>query len=151
MNDRPLLICYDGSEGAGRAIDVAGTLFPGDGAVVLDVVGVTTEESLAATSWVVPDFEELNISEGQARARQGVARAQEAGLVAQPRTDFDLPTWDGVVQVADELDAKVIVLGSRGLNGAQELLRGSVSHEVAEHAGRPVLIVPPERRAQRGA
>jgi len=147
MNDRPILICYDGSEGAGRAIDVAGALFHGHSAVVLDVVGLTPEESVAAISWVVPDFEELNISEGQARTREGVDRAQEAGLIAEPRVDFDVPTWDGVVQAADELDAEVIVLGSRGLNGAQELLKGSVSHEVAEHAGRPVLIVPPEKRA----
>ena len=147
MNDRPLLICYDGSEGAGRAIDVAGTLFHGHSAVVLDIVGLTPEESLAAVSPVVPDFEELNIPEGQARARQGVVRAQEAGLVAEPRADFDVPTWDGVVRAADELDAELIVLGSRGLSGVQEFLKGSVSHEVAEHAGRPVLIVPPEKHA----
>jgi nucleotide-binding universal stress UspA family protein len=35
------------------------------------------------------------------------------------------------------------VLGSRGLKGIREQLAVSVSHEVAEHAGRPVLIVPP--------
>ena len=69
MNDRPLLICYDGSEGAGRAIDVAGTLFHGHSAVVLDIVGLTPEESLAAVSPVVPDFEELNIPEGGSRRR----------------------------------------------------------------------------------
>jgi nucleotide-binding universal stress UspA family protein len=34
-------------------------------------------------------------------------------------------------------------MGSRGLNGARELFEGSLSHQVAEHAGRPVLIVPP--------
>jgi nucleotide-binding universal stress UspA family protein len=39
----------------------------------------------------------------------------------------------------------VIVLGSRGLSGAREVLVGSVSHDVAEHSGRPVLIVPPAR------
>jgi nucleotide-binding universal stress UspA family protein len=37
----------------------------------------------------------------------------------------------------------VIVLGSRGLKGAREAFEGSVSHQVAEQAGRPVLIVPP--------
>ncbi len=39
----------------------------------------------------------------------------------------------------------MIVLGSRGLTGAREALKGSLSHEVAEHAGRPVLIVPPPK------
>jgi nucleotide-binding universal stress UspA family protein len=37
----------------------------------------------------------------------------------------------------------VIVVGSRGLTGLRELFEGSVSHDVAEHACRPVLIVPP--------
>ncbi len=53
-----------------------------------------------------------------------------------------------VVGVADEIDAAVIVLGSRGLTGVRELARGSVSHDVAGHAERPVLIVPPARHGE---
>jgi nucleotide-binding universal stress UspA family protein len=54
---------------------------------------------------------------------------------------------DRIVDVADEIDAAVIVLGSRGHGAGRELFEGSVSHQVAEHAGRPVLIVrPPARR-----
>ena len=45
--------------------------------------------------------------------------------------------------VADELDAAVIALGSRDLKGMKKILGGSVSQQVAEHAGRPVPIVPP--------
>jgi nucleotide-binding universal stress UspA family protein len=36
-----------------------------------------------------------------------------------------------------------IVICSRGLTGLPELARGSVSHHVATHARRPMLIVPP--------
>jgi nucleotide-binding universal stress UspA family protein len=71
----------------------------------------------------------------------------EAGLSAEPRADLATPTWGGIVEVADEIDAAVIVTGSRGLTGVRELFEGSVSHDVAEHASRPVLIVPPERRS----
>jgi nucleotide-binding universal stress UspA family protein len=42
----------------------------------------------------------------------------------------------------------VIVIGSRGLKGMREILEGSLSHAVAEHAGRPVLIVPPAHDEQ---
>jgi len=40
----------------------------------------------------------------------------------------------------------VIVIGSRGLSGLREMLEGSLSHQLAEHAGRPVLIVPPPHK-----
>jgi nucleotide-binding universal stress UspA family protein len=53
------------------------------------------------------------------------------------------PTWEAVVDVADEIDAAVIVTGSRGLRGGRELFEGSLSHEIVRYAGRPVLIVPP--------
>jgi nucleotide-binding universal stress UspA family protein len=65
------------------------------------------------------------------------------GFVAEARAGVAAPTWQGIVDTADEIDAAVIVLGSRGLKGAREAFEGSVSHQVAEEAGRPVLIVPP--------
>jgi nucleotide-binding universal stress UspA family protein len=33
-------------------------------------------------------------------------------------------------------------MGSRGLTGVKSLLLGSVSHEVVQHAGRTVVVVP---------
>ncbi len=146
MSDRPILICYDDSKGARHAIEAAAQLFPGRRAIVLDVAApLTVAESFAAVGGVVSDFEELNTEDALARARVGAEHAREAGFAAEARADVDAPTWDGVVAMADEIDAGLIVVGSRGLTGAQELLKGSFSHDVAEHAGRPVLIVPPPR------
>jgi nucleotide-binding universal stress UspA family protein len=34
------------------------------------------------------------------------------------------------------------VLGSRGITGVRSLVLGSVSHGVANHCRRPVLIIP---------
>ena len=42
--DAPILICYDDSVGARRAIEAAATLFPASRAVVLDVAPVLTSE-----------------------------------------------------------------------------------------------------------
>jgi nucleotide-binding universal stress UspA family protein len=150
MPETPILICYDGSEDAERGIDVAADLLGPRPAVVLDVgPPLTTAESLAAVSSVVPGtaFEDLNMDDARDRARAGAERARAAGFDAQARADLAAPTWEGVVEVADEIDAGVIVLGSRGLSGAREVLVGSLSHAVAEHAGRPVLIVPPPKAA----
>jgi nucleotide-binding universal stress UspA family protein len=146
LSDAKILICYDGSEDADRAIDAAAALLQQREAVVLDVgPTLTTAESFAALSSVVPGtaFDDLNTDDALTRARAGAAHAREAGFTAEPRATLDSPRWEGIVEVADEIDASVIVLGSRALMGARGLLEGSVSHEVTQHAGRPVLIVPP--------
>jgi nucleotide-binding universal stress UspA family protein len=150
MNDATILICYDGSESAQHAIGAAAELLGPRRAVVLAVgPPLTAAESLAAIAPVTPGaaFEELNEDDARQRAQVGAEQAQHAGFEAEARADLASPTWDGIVAVADEIDAAVIVLGSRGLKGARELFEGSVSHQVAEHAGRPVLIVPPDRRS----
>ena len=51
--------------------------------------------------------------------------------------------------VADEELADLIVVGRRGRGGAAELLLGSVSHELALHSRRPVLLIEPEPAAKR--
>jgi nucleotide-binding universal stress UspA family protein len=146
MNNTPILICYDGSPGSVRAIEAAATLLGPRRAVVLDVAPpITPAESLATMSPVVPGaaFEELNTADAARVAARGAELARASGFDAEARGGLGGPTWEGVVDVADELDAPVIVIGSRGLRGLREALDGSVSRDVAEHAGRPVLIVPP--------
>jgi nucleotide-binding universal stress UspA family protein len=144
MDAGPILICYDDSKGAKHAIEAAAALLPQRRAVVLDVAPpLTPAESYASIGGLVPDFAELNTQDALARAQTGAALARDAGFDAEARATVDAPTWDGVVELAEKIGAAAIVVGSRGLNGAQELLKGSFSHDVAEHAGRPVLIVPP--------
>jgi nucleotide-binding universal stress UspA family protein len=146
--DAPILICYDRSAHARRAIETAAELFPSSRAVVLDVAPVLTEEeSYFELSPFAPNFEELNREAALEQSSVGVQLAERAGIRAEGRADVSGRTWDGVVAVAEEIDAAVIVIGSRGLNGAKALLRHSLSHQVAQHAGRPVLIVPPHKAA----
>jgi nucleotide-binding universal stress UspA family protein len=146
MHDGPVLICYDGSRGSRRAITAAAELLVKRRAVVLDVGDMlTVAESYAALGPVMPNFEEANAEEARDRANVGAGRARGAGFDAEARSELAAPTWEGVVEVAAELDAAVIVVGSRGLSGVRELAEGSVSHQIAAHAGRPVLIVPPPR------
>jgi nucleotide-binding universal stress UspA family protein len=90
------------------------------------------------------------------------ARTEEARTAVQVETDkvlagLDGPRPDSVTVKAvhgfpvEELinagkDADMIVLGSRGAGGFNQLMMGSVSSQVAQHAHCPVLIVPPENR-----
>jgi nucleotide-binding universal stress UspA family protein len=49
-----------------------------------------------------------------------------------------------IVALAEELQADLIVMGSRGLGGVRRALMGSVSDSVVRHAHCPVLVVRPE-------
>jgi nucleotide-binding universal stress UspA family protein len=145
--DAPILICYDGSEDGRRAIAFAGLLLGRRRAVVLDVGPIET----VAGDYVAIDPDALRVDslvdqDALGRATAGAELARAAGFRAEARSDLDSTAWSGVVDVADELDAAAIVIGSRGLSGLKEIVAGSLSHQVAEHAGRPVLIVPPSHR-----
>jgi nucleotide-binding universal stress UspA family protein len=144
VTTEPILICYDGSDEAVSAIHAAAALLVGRKAVVVDIGPLLTpaESYLAIAPNVDPMLiEQRHLDDALERARAGADVAREAGFDAAPRADLTEPTWEGIVSAAEAIDAAVIVVGSRGLNGAQELLRGSVSHQLAEHAGRPVLVV----------
>src|SRR3712207_5403011 len=49
-----------------------------------------------------------------------------------------------IVQVAKDIGAGLIVIGSRGLGGVRRALMGSVSDSVVRHAHCPALVVRPE-------
>ncbi|MGA9876655.1 MAG: universal stress protein [Solirubrobacteraceae bacterium] len=143
-----LLVCYDGSEDAKRAIARAGELLSSKRALVLTVWQPAA--GLGSFAWTgviggVADFAELDRSAREVNnqiAQEGVGVAQEAGLQAEPLTEESAgPVWQTIVQVAEDHDAAVIVMGSRGLTGLRSGLMGSVSTAVVHHTHRPTLIV----------
>jgi nucleotide-binding universal stress UspA family protein len=149
MSDRAILICYDGSEEAKRAIDEGARILGPRHAVVTDVAPLVTQaESLALLAPSAParEFEELNQQGADTRAEEGAQHARAVGFTATARGVLGVPTWEAVLDVADEVDAEVILLGSRGIAGVRALLEQSVSHAVAQHSGRSLLIVPPSHR-----
>ena len=75
----------------------------------------------------------MNKAEALGCAAAGAARARRAPD-AEPRATIAPTTWHGIVDVADELDAALIVIGSRGPSGLREIARRNVSHHVATQA-----------------
>ncbi len=51
-----------------------------------------------------------------------------------------------ILEVADQLDAEMIILGSKGETGLRRLLVGSISEQVIRLSQRPVLIVKSPRK-----
>lgn len=72
---------------------------------------------------------------------EGVAGRLDAGD-AEQRAEVGSPA-DRIVAIADEEDAALVVIGSRGRGDVKSALLGSVSHGVASKATCPVVIVPP--------
>jgi nucleotide-binding universal stress UspA family protein len=146
-DNAPILLCYDRSADSRRAIETAGALFPGHKAIVLHVWSPVALMASAYGGMVaLPVYDDHELQRAaQQITEDGVRVATEAGLDAQPEIaecTFN-GTWHAILEVADEYDVRLIVLGARGLSTFKSLVLGSVSHGVAQHAHRPVLIVPP--------
>lgn len=152
-----ILLSYDGSADAQAAIDHAAQLFPGADAIVLTLWRSLTDTAMlgggdgmgagVGLAWVdtVP-IDAASAQTAKHRADEGAERAAAAGLAAHARVEAAVGGLARtILTVAEEVDAQAIVLGTRGLHGAQSFFLGSVSHGVLQHAGRPVVIVPSAR------
>ena len=75
---------------------------------------------------------------------------QTGGTIAQVHLLRGRPDRE-IVHLADDVDAGLIVMGSRGLGGVRRALMGSVSDSVVRHAHCPVWVVRGERREEEEA
>lgn len=145
-----ILIGFDGSAGARRAVEHAGTLFPGQAALIVTAwVGATEaapELMLAPGGVVMATIAALGDAmreRAEGLAAEGAELATAAGFAAEFRAvHSDKAQWEAIVSCAEETDAAVIVLGSRGYSVVTSAVLGSVTNGALNNAARPVLIVP---------
>ena len=154
-NQGPVVIAYDGSDSARRAITEAGGVLSHGPAAVLSVwdsVRAVVYDPLPGQTKakdVVGELDQRAAQRAKELAEQGADLARAAGFDAKPIVrSVALGTereenriWRTIVECAGELDARAIVVGSRARSGIKTALLGSVSHGVIAHAGRPVLVV----------
>jgi nucleotide-binding universal stress UspA family protein len=142
MDEAPVLISYDGSAESRQAIADAAVLLSERRAVVVNVAPLdrVAEAYAAAGSGAAALGADVH-SDAVVRAEEGAELARQAGFRAEARGILATPLWRGVLEVADEIDAAVIVVGSRVHSRFSELVEEHVSHDVVEHASRPVLII----------
>jgi nucleotide-binding universal stress UspA family protein len=144
---RPILIAYDGSACADLAIDKVAEEFRPRKVIVLVVSEGLDRVPFFGTAGVPVEPETMELLTDAAQkgaekiAEKGAERARGKGLDAATAVAEGGPIWSAIVEAADDRDAAVIALGSRGLSGVKHALLGSVSGAVAHHSHRSVFIV----------
>lgn len=149
-NGRPVLIAYDGSAHARAAVEHAGSLLRPGPAVVTCVWTSMLYSAPAATlgapaSVALAGAEKLDAAareRAERLAAEGAELARRAGLEADSRAiEDERSAWHGIVRCAGELDAAVIVTGTRGRSAVTAAVLGSNAQGLLHHAHRPVLVV----------
>ena len=125
---KTILVATDGSEGAGAALELAAQIAGETGA---ELCCVSVDDSLDTTG-IDPAPEQ--------RARAGAQLARESGLQAEAVAKVG-PAVERIIEVADERDADLIVVGSRGHGAIVGTVLGSVSMGLVRKSRRPVLVV----------
>jgi nucleotide-binding universal stress UspA family protein len=139
----PVLLAYDGSPLAELAIEQAGRqLAPGREALVVCVwqpvdVGFVPTGGTHLNAAAATEVRQA----AQETAAHGAALAEKAGFRPQSIAIKAAPTWKGILEVAAEHEAGLIVLGSHRRSGLVGHLLGSVTAAVAARASSPVLVV----------
>ncbi len=148
-----ILIAYDGSDNAKRAIEYAGRFLTTKRAVVItawepmvrQAARMSGLSGVMQPEWIPEDeAEDVALTDAKATNTEGVALAESAGLEVEGHcAECTTAIWSAIVEKADDLDADIIVAGTRGTTGLRSLLQSSVAEHVLRHSHRPVLIVPP--------
>ena len=152
--DAPVLIAYDGSDTARRAVREAAKLFGTRQVLVVTVwePALAYETAIAAAD---PGIEPVPVDVEGAReveeelhqrarrtAHSGVELAQSVGLQAKGLAVADeVHVADAIVGLARKREVAAIVVGSRGLKGLRARLEGSTSKAVLKDAPCPVVVV----------
>ncbi|MGB3482409.1 MAG: universal stress protein [Mycobacterium sp.] len=115
----PVIVGFDQSEGANAAVAATRRLFP---TRELLAVSVSSDDDSPAS---------VDAPEGVSVINAAPHRGRGSGATA-----------DTLIATADEHDAALIVIGSRGRSALQRVLLGSVARTVLQRAYRPVMVVP---------
>ncbi|RNE50064.1 universal stress protein [Corynebacterium alimapuense] len=149
-----MLIAYDGSDEARRAMNYAAQLL-----VPTHVEVLTAWEPLQRTAsrsinmsglyqaeWVnSSEAEDPVYAKARATCQEGMDLARSLGLAPRAHlVEVEATVWSAIVDAVWKLQPDVIVSGTRATSGWRSLFQPSTSGSILQNAGIPMLIVPPE-------
>ena len=140
-----IVVGTDGSSTAGEAVRQATELARALGAKVhlvsaFEPVGnqrlrEERQQVPEDMSWMVNEREDVN-----ATLREAAEQIQESGIDVETYARQGDPA-DASLDVAEEKNADLIVVGNKGMSGAKRFLLGSVPNKVSHHAPCSVMII----------
>ncbi|HKO28373.1 MAG TPA: universal stress protein [Solirubrobacteraceae bacterium] len=144
---RPVLICWDGSEGAARAIGDAAAIVGGARRATVLFAHVPTESARGILGgFSAPDAPIMGPADAEVLIEQGLRVAREAGFEASALPVIaERKTSEIIASTAEAEGALLITMGQRERSGIGTLLLGSVARGVLEADHRPVLLAGPGR------
>jgi len=140
---RRLLIPLDGSDSSLKAARFGLRLAHREGATVLAVHVVDEENAADLASYANTPLEEIvarmrRSGEGYLEPVREWARSQGVHLATEVRVGVPHRV---LLELAKELKADLIVMGTVGRRGPRRVLIGSVTERIIVHASVPVLVV----------
>jgi nucleotide-binding universal stress UspA family protein len=159
----PVVIGYDGSPVADRALaEAAGLLSPRTALVVTVWEAGRAFESAWPVGIEVPvpvvdiraalEMEQAAYETAERTAMQGAGRAMAMGLRAESLVVADETSIaDTLIRVAEERDASALVIGAHRHGAFSEALLGSTSRDVVRHAPCPAIVVREADDGRRGS
>jgi nucleotide-binding universal stress UspA family protein len=137
---RKILLAYDGSAGANRALEAA---LAEARVHEAELWALAVEERLPRFSATVDEVQEEKALANQHYGRllaAARARAQEAGIELKVLLRAGHPAKT-IIEVAREGDFDLILVGHSGLSGVWAKFLGTTAEKVSRHAPCGVLIV----------
>jgi nucleotide-binding universal stress UspA family protein len=134
-----IVVGFDGSDNARRALERASRLAAGDAVLVVSVVPLSAPGARGPAAVEAPQIEAHHEQLAEARkvlASHG-ADAQLIETLGNPIGDVA----DALMHVARDHEAELIVVGIRGLGRRKSLLVGSVSAKLVREASCDILVV----------
>jgi nucleotide-binding universal stress UspA family protein len=140
-----MVVGTDGSETAGEAVRQATELAERVGATVhlVSAYEPVPEGRLREERQDVPGDLQWMVNPREDVAEtleQDAERLREAGVEVETHAREGDPA-DAILDVAEEQQADLIVVGNKGMTGAKRFLLGSVPNKVSHHAPCSVMII----------
>jgi nucleotide-binding universal stress UspA family protein len=141
-----VLVATDGSEGAERAVDYAARLAKSNAAelLIVNIVGFELPDRLireftrSQHAWL----DELLLSISAETLQKAADRARSLGATTIHRESRAGETAQTIIDIAQEKQVDIIVVGKRGAGRVAGLLLGSISQKLVSLAPLPVTVVP---------